>query len=294
MKYLMGLFCSFLLLTGSLVAEQKVVLISGATGGIGLAATKAFQKEGWKVWAGYRSEIPNDLKQLDNVRWVRLDVTDERMISEAVQMVLKEDEKIDALVNNAGYGIIGAEECVDIEEAQKLFDVNFFGVLRLIHTVVPHMRKQCAGHIINISSASGVRSVPGLGIYAASKFALEGLSESLAITLSPWNIRVSLVEPSGINNEWSKNCMIGKRPCQETIYTKLAKNLSDKLALWAQTAQSSDEVGALIVTIAQTSEPHVRYQTSPKVKEIVGRKLVDVTGDAMRDEQMKFFHDLVD
>jgi len=132
-----------------------------------------------------------------------LDVTDDDLVQMAISNILQEDKRIDALINNAGYGVIGAEECVTIDEAQQLFNVNYFGVLRLTQAVLPTMRQQRAGHIINISSGVGVHSFPGL-IYSASKFALESMSESLAATLSPWNIKVSIVEPGFVKTKWGQ------------------------------------------------------------------------------------------
>lgn len=117
------LFFAFLLITTGAFAEPKVVLISGATSGIGLATTKAFQEKGWKVWAGYRQHIPHELKQMENVSLCHLDVTDDSLVQAAIETVLKKDGRIDALINNAGYGLIGAEECVTLSEAQHW---NFF------------------------------------------------------------------------------------------------------------------------------------------------------------------------
>jgi NAD(P)-dependent dehydrogenase (short-subunit alcohol dehydrogenase family) len=285
-----------LLFFTSLVAgEQKVVLISGATGGVGAATVEAFQQKGWKVWAGYRSvaKIPQNLKNLLNVNWVELDVTSAEMVNSTIQLIIEKDGRIDALINNAGYAIIAAEEATSIEDAQKLFDVNFFGPLRLIHTVAPHMRKQHSGYIINISSGAGVRAIPGVGIYSASKFALEGLSEALAVELSPWNIEVSIVEPGTINNDGNKHCIQGSRTCNEPIYKKLAHNFRNQLAAWAQTAQSSNDVASIIVQITETSHPNLRYQTSQRGTDIIGKKLVDPTGNAMREEQIRFFRELI-
>ena len=180
------------------------MLISGATSGIGLATAKAFHEKGWKVWAGFRQQIPEELKE--KVRFCHLDVTDERLVQATVKTILEQEGRIDLLINNAGYGLIGAEECVTIEEAQRLFDVNFFGLLRLTQAVLPAMRQQRSGHIINISSGAGVSGIPGLGLYSASKYALEGLSESLAATLSPWDIKVSIVEPGFVKNQWGRHC----------------------------------------------------------------------------------------
>jgi NAD(P)-dependent dehydrogenase (short-subunit alcohol dehydrogenase family) len=288
MKFIsrLGLFVCFLC---SAFAQEKVVLISGGTGGLGLATAKAFERSGWKVWAGYREKIP----EVENIHFVYLDVTKESSVQEAVEKIIQEDGRIDALINNAGYGLIGAEEDVSIEEVQKMLDVNFLGCLRLIQATLPHMRSQQAGHIINISSTSGVRALPGLGIYAASKFALEGMSESLAVTLSPWNIHVSLVEPGTVNNQWTTHCSMSSNPTGEHLYKKLALALSEKLSKFAALGQDCDDVAALIVKIASDDNPDMRYQTWQKAQDVVAKKLVDLTGNKMRDEQKAFFKSLI-
>lgn len=283
----------FLCLATTAVAAEKVVLISGATKGIGLATAKAFQQQGWKVWAGYREQIPSELNALENVRFVKLDVTNADDVASAVNALLEQDKRLDALINCAGYGLIGAEECIGIEEMQKQLDVNFLGAMRLIHAVLPHMREQHAGHIINISSTSGVRAVPGLGLYAASKFALEGMSESLAVTVSPWNIKVSIIEPGTVNNQWVQNCVLAEAHQDIEPYRQLQESLFTKLSQLASAGQECEAIGTLIVSVAECENPHMRYQTSAKVIETVAKKLVDPTGDAMRDEQLKFFRSLV-
>ena len=275
----------------SVGAEQKVVLISGGTGGIGIATIKAFEEKGWKVWAGYRNQAPENSL---NVRWIPLDVMKDQMIQDALETILEEDGEIHALVNNAGYAIIGLEEGICIEEAQRLFDVNFFGSLRLIQKVIPQMRAQKFGHIINISSTSGVRAIPGLGLYAASKFALEGLSEALAVSLSPWNIQVSIIEPGTVKNDFAKHCVISEEPSDNPLAIALSQNLSSKLASLATQGQDCGEIGRLIVEVAETSHPDLRYQTSSKVQDTVSKKLVDLSGNKMREEQKTFFKSLVE
>jgi len=285
-KLLVSIFFAFLLVTSGLFAEQKVVLISGATSGIGLATVKAFQEKGWKVWAGFRQYIPDELKTMENVSLCHLDVTDDTLVQETIETILKKDARIDALVNNAGYGLIGVEECVSLKEAQHLFDVNFFGCLRLIQGVLPTMRQQQSGHIINISSGVGVHSLPGLGLYSASKFALEGLSESLAATLSHWNIKVSVVEPGFVKNDWGKHCVIGSRPCNEEFYKKLNQGICSMLSI--PQGQPSRDVANLIVAIAETSQPSVRYQTNTDMTEWIAEKLVDPTGMTSQQSNLDF------
>lgn len=281
----------FLLTTCGAFGAQKVVLISGATSGIGLATAKEFQEKGWKVWAGFRQNVPEELKQMDKIRLIHLDVTDDHIVRAAIEAILKEDGRIDALINNAGYGLIGAEESVTIEEAQRLFDVNFFGVLRLVQAVLPTMRSQRSGHILNISSGVGIYSLPGLGLYSASKFALEGLSESLAATLSPWDIKVSIVEPGFVKNNWGKHCIIGSRQCNEDFYKKLTKGICNMLSV--PQGQPCEEVAALLLEIAETLQPNVRYQTTVKMREYIAEKLVDPTGNDMNKQNLKFINRIV-
>ncbi len=276
-----------------LQAEQKVVLISGGTGGIGREMVKTFQEGGWKVWCGYRDSLPEEL-QLENVQGIPLDVTNENCVRQAVQTVLAKDGKIDALINNAGIGLLGAEECVTLAEARHIFEVNFFGALHLIQCVCPQMREQKSGHIINISSTSGVRALPGLGLYAASKFALEGLSESLAATLSPWNIKVSIVEPGSVRNDWAKHAPTGSAPLQDGIYSLLKRKLLDRLLAFAATGQTCEEIAAKIFEIANTEKPDMRYQTSPKLTELVAKKFVDPTGNTLKQEQVNLVKTLLE
>lgn len=287
MQFLKLLFI-FTLLSTSIFGEQKVVLISGATSGIGFATTKVFHDKGWKVWAGYRTHIPDELKQMENVRFCHLDVTKDNLVQSAIENILKDDGRIDALINNAGYGLIGPEECVTIEEAQHLFDVNFFGALRLIQAVLPTMRKQQSGYILNISSGAGIYSIPGLGLYSASKFALEGLSESLAATLSPWNIKVSVIELGFVKNNWGKNCVIGSRTCDEEFYKKLIQGICQMLSV--PQGQPSKDIADLLVKIVETPQPNVRYQTSPNMNDWISKKLVDPTGLREYHDNLKFIN----
>lgn len=287
MQFLKLIF-AFLLITTGVFAEQKVVLISGATSGIGLATTKAFKERGWKVWAGYRQHIPDELKQMENVTLCHLDVTDDRLVQAAIETILKKDGKINALINNAGYGLIGPEECITLNEAQHLFDVNFFGPLRLIQAVLPTMRQQQSGHILNISSGAGIYSFPGLGLYSASKFALEGLSESLAATLSHWNIKVSVIEPGFVKNDWGKHCVVGSRTCNEDFYKKLTKGICQMLS--TPQGQSCEEIAALLVKIAETPEPNVRYQTNAEMKNWIAEKLIDSTGITEYRDNLQFIN----
>lgn len=281
--------CAFLFMTTALFAEPKVVLISGACSGIGLATAKEFQARGWKVWAGYHHQIAEELKLLDRVRLCPLDVTNEEQINITIETILKEDGRLDAVINNAGYGVIGVEESISIEQAQQLFDVNFFGVLRLIQASLPIMRDQKSGHIVNISSGMGVHSLPGLGMYASSKHALEALSESLAATLNYWNIKVSIVEPGFVKNDWGKHIQKGAKTIQEEYYRKFNDNLCSWLSV--SRGQPKEEVAKLIADIAENPQPNVRYQTTQEMTQGVKSRLMDDTGNAAFEKNLRFIQE---
>ena len=184
----------------------KTVLITGTSSGIGRAAVKRFAKNGWNVVATMRTPAKEmELAQLSEVLVTRLDVQDHHSIDEAIGAGLAHFGRIDALINNAGYGQYGLFEAVPREKIQKQFDVNLFGVMDVTQAILPHFRRNRAGLIINISSGAGLFTLPMASLYCASKFALEGFSEAVAYELASQNITVKLVEPHGGVSETAFN-----------------------------------------------------------------------------------------
>ncbi len=270
----------------SFASERKSLLISGGSGGIGREVALTFAKEGWHVWAGYCSSFPKDLEGVPNISPIHLDVTQQESIAQAVQSIQKAEGRLDVLVNNAGVGLLGAVEESSPQQARALFEVNFFGALELTKAILPIMREQKSGKIINISSTSGVRAVPGLGLYAASKFALEAVSEALAAELSPWNIDVSIIEPGSVKNHWVENCWQSDQPMESS---SLAKGALTKLSALAKSGQDCSEIAQVIYQVALRSFPSMRYQTSLAVTETVAKKLTDPSGDRMKLEMQSLF-----
>ena len=182
--------------------ENKIILVTGASGGIGRATCEMLIKEGHKVYGGARTlEKISDLKKIGVVP-IKLDVTDEESCKNCIDTIITNDGKIDVLINNAGYGSYGAIEDVSIDEAKQQFEVNVFGLARLIKLVLPHMRKQHDGKIINISSMGG-RLVSFMGSwYHGTKYAVEALSDGLRMEVADFGIKVSLIEPGGIKTQW--------------------------------------------------------------------------------------------
>ncbi|WP_353719228.1 SDR family oxidoreductase [Dyadobacter sp. 676] len=182
---------------------SKTILITGASSGIGKAAALHFARNGWNVVATMRS--PQTAPEgFDNIFVTRLDVQLPGTIDEAIAAGIARFGRIDAVVNNAGYGQYGIFEAVTPEQVQAQFDVNVFGVMNTIRAILPHFREQKSGLIINISSGAGRFTLPLISLYNASKFALEGFSESLSFELAALNITVKIVEPGGTSTNFIK------------------------------------------------------------------------------------------
>ena len=233
--------------------SQPVVLVTGASSGIGRATAQLFAQRGFRVFGTSRQ--PEHDAPLEYAM-IPLDVRSEDSVRAAVHTVLDQAGRIDVLVNNAGYGHFGALEENTIADAQAQFDTNVFGSLRVIQAVVPIMRRQASGRIISTSSVLGQVAPPFVGLYAGSKFALEGLSESLRAELRPFGIHVSLVEPGFV-----KTSFVDKGPTQP-----LAVYETERRAATAFNRQGlangldPHEVARLIVRVAATRNPGLRYR----------------------------------
>ncbi|HEY9002427.1 MAG TPA: oxidoreductase [Mucilaginibacter sp.] len=182
---------------------KKVILITGASAGMGKEFAKELLKDGHTVYgAARRVDKMSDIEKL-GVKVLSMDVTDESSMVKGVNTIIKEQGRIDVLINNAGFGSYGAIENVSINDARYQLEVNVLGAARLIQLVLPHMRKQHYGRILNISSIGGKITTPLGGWYHASKFALEGLSDSLRNEVKQFGIDVVVIEPGGIKSEWA-------------------------------------------------------------------------------------------
>jgi len=186
--------------------ESRVWFITGCSTGFGRELAKAVLTRGERVVATARKvEEVQDFEESgpELARAVRLDVTDPEEVSGAVDAALDAFGRIDVLVNNAGYGSMGGVEEISDEEIRRQFEVNVFGVLNITRAVLPHMRERRQGHIINISSVGGFVGVPGFGIYNGTKFAVEGISEALALETEPLGIHITIVEPGAFRTDWA-------------------------------------------------------------------------------------------
>ncbi|MGZ3756017.1 MAG: SDR family oxidoreductase [Mucilaginibacter sp.] len=187
---------------------KNTVLITGASSGFGKAAAKLFHTKGWNVIASMRSpEKETDLSALNGILITKLDVTDQFSIQNAVHDGIEKFGKIDVLVNNAGYGALGALEAATEDEVKKQFDVNLFGLIAVTKAILPGMREQKSGTIINVSSVGGRVTFPFSSLYHATKFAVEGLTESMQYELNPLGINLKIVEPGGYKTEFAGRSM---------------------------------------------------------------------------------------
>ncbi len=193
--------------------ELKNVIVTGVSSGIGRAAAETFMRRGHKVYGTVRSLAK--ATPIDGVTLVEMDVRDESSIEGAIDFVRKESGSIDILVNNAGVNLVGAAEETSILEASSLFDTNVLGVLRTSQAVLPYMRAQGNGRIVNVSSVLGFLPAPFMGLYSASKHAVEGLSESMDHEVRKFGIRVSLVEPSYTKTDLDANAPHCKKIIRE-------------------------------------------------------------------------------
>lgn len=187
---------------------KKTVLITGSSSGFGKETAKLFQRNGWNVAATMRNpEDGQEISQLESVNIYQLDVTNSQSVEQAVNDVIQDFQSIDLLINNAGFAAIGALEAASEKLIRKQMDTNFFGAVAMIKTVLPYMRSQRSGIIINISSVAGRIGIPFGSLYNASKFAIEGLTESLQYELGPLGIRMKLIEPTGYKTDFGSRSM---------------------------------------------------------------------------------------
>jgi NAD(P)-dependent dehydrogenase (short-subunit alcohol dehydrogenase family) len=244
---------------------DKIVLVTGASSGIGKETVMMLLKEGgYKVYAAARRiERMADIEEQGAIA-VKLDVTDRESSEKLIDRIIAESGGLDILVNNAGYGSLGSIEDVPVEEAKKQFEVNVFGLSLLIQKVLPVMRKKGKGLIINVSSVGGKMSIPLGGWYHSTKFAVEGLSNSLRMEVKPFGIDVVLIEPGPIISEWSKiatDNMI--KTSGEGAYKEMAVLMSRNFGLMyhERHTSKSSTVAKSIMKAIKSRKPRTRYPT---------------------------------
>jgi NAD(P)-dependent dehydrogenase (short-subunit alcohol dehydrogenase family) len=244
------------------MSNQKVVLITGASSGVGQATARLLSQKGYKVFGTTRN--PTGVKAIPTIEMLALDVRNDDSVSACVKAVFGQAGHIDVLVNNAAYELAGALEETSLEEAKAQFETNFFGVVRMVKTVLPSMRKQNQGRIINVSSFSGVSAIPFLGIYSASKFALEGFTEALRMEVKPFNIHVSLTEASFLKTPMMDKRQAPAAPLKE--YDPWRQRAFNAIRNYEEKAPSPELVSETILKIISSKTPQLHYLIGPQAK----------------------------
>ncbi|RVK37346.1 oxidoreductase [Sinorhizobium meliloti] len=234
---------------------QKTAVVTGASSGIGKAAALALSRAGYRVIGTSRKAAPGEFS--NGIRMIACDVTSDASVTAAVSLAHAEFGRIDLLVNNAGYAVSGAAEESSIEQVRALFDTNFLGVVRVTNEVLPIMRKQGAGRILNIGSAVGLIPGPFGAYYTASKHAIEGYSESLDHEVRPFGIRVAVIEPWATKTSIEANSPQGDRPVAAYRETFARYQAAFNAAMAA--GDTADDVAATILAAAQSGKPLLRY-----------------------------------
>jgi NAD(P)-dependent dehydrogenase (short-subunit alcohol dehydrogenase family) len=228
------------------MSNSNVVIVTGVSSGIGRAAAMKFARQGCRVFGTVRSTAK--AQPIPGVELVEMDVRDEASVRQGVETVIAQAERIDVLVNSAGVTLLGATEETSIVEAQALFDTNLFGLLRTTQAVLPHMRAQRSGRIVNVSSVLGFLPAPYMALYSASKHAVEGLSETLDHEVRQFGIRVALVEPSFTKTNLDTNAP--QTVSRISDYDKELGVVSLAIQTNVQKAPMPDGVAATIVDAA--------------------------------------------
>src|SRR5918995_6291414 len=246
--------------------KEKVAMVTGSSSGIGFETALTLARNGFLTYATMRNLAKSDnIKAVADkdhlpIRIVQLDVTDDTSVNQAVQSIIKETGRIDILVNNAGYALSGAFEDLSLEEIKNQYDTNFYGIIRTSQAVLPFMRKQRSGRIINISSGLGLFGFPSMSAYSSTKFAMEGLSESMAYELDQFGINVILIEPGVIRTNIGTSIVIAKKAQDpRSPYSQMMQKMGNNFKKFTENASSVDVVANVVLEAATNENPCLRY-----------------------------------
>ncbi len=270
------------------VEHQKIAIVTGSSSGIGKETALALAKNNFLTYAtmrdpkkGWILKSQADREKLP-LRIVELDVTKDTSVTNAIQSITNETSRIDVLVNNAGYGLMGAFEDLPIEEIKAQFETNLFGLIRTTQAVLPIMRKQNSGFIVNISSGAGRFGFPGGSAYVCTKFAVEGLSESMSYELEPFGIKVILIEPGFVKTNFQQAMIRSQHP--NSPYSQMMQKRAAASSQFFQNGSEPELVAKTVLTAINTPNPNLRYLVGKDVEEWVKSK------NSMTDTE---FHDMM-
>jgi NAD(P)-dependent dehydrogenase (short-subunit alcohol dehydrogenase family) len=246
------------------MSNQRVVLITGASSGVGQSTARLLSQRGHTVFGTSRNPARAD--GIAGVEMLSLDVRVDDSVQACVDAVFSRSHRLDVLINNAGYELAGALEELQSEDVRAQFETNFFGVVRMINAVLPLMRQQKRGHIINVSSLSGLSPIPFLGIYSASKFALEGYTETLRHEVKPFNIHVSLTEAGFLKTPMMNHRQTAGNRVSE--YDRWRQRALAAIRAYEEKGPGPEVVAETLLEIISSSNPRLRYLIGQQAKTV--------------------------
>jgi len=259
--------------------DIKVAVVTGSSSGIGYETAIALARSGILTYATMRNlqkatnlESIRD-KEMLPLKIQQLDVTDDASVNKAIQAIVSESGRIDVMVNNAGYGLVGAFEDLSMDEIRSQFETNFFGVVRVMQSVLPIMRKQKFGILVNISSGAGRFGYPSGSAYVSTKFALEGLSESIAYELDQFGIKVILVEPGVIRTNFDSGMVMAKKSQNTTSpYFNMTKKMDTVFRQLLRNSSPPSLVADVVSQAVKSENPNLRYLAGKDVEQWADQK----------------------
>jgi short-subunit dehydrogenase len=246
------------------MSQQRVVVITGASSGVGQATARLLAQHDYTVFG--TSRYPARAETIPGVEMLPLDVRADDSVRACVENVVSRSRQIDVLINNAGYELAGAVEELSLQEIRDQFETNFFGVVRMIDAVLPVMRAQRRGHIVNVGSLAGAAPIPFLGIYSATKCALEGYSESLRHELQPLNVHVSLTQAGFLKTPMMSHRQLGANRIAD--YDTWRARALDAIVAQEEKAPGADLVARTLLAIVSSRRPRLRYPIGSQAKSV--------------------------
>jgi NAD(P)-dependent dehydrogenase (short-subunit alcohol dehydrogenase family) len=260
-----------------MIDNEKVALVTGSSRGIGFVTSTTLARNGFLTYASMRNlhkekeiRLVVDKEKIP-LKTIQLDVTDSNSVDNAIKSIMDQSGRIDVLVNNAGYGLVGAFEELSMEEIKQQYETNLFGVMRVTQAVLPIMRKQKSGIIVNMSSGAGRFGYPNGSAYVSTKFALEGLTESVAYEVEPFGIKIVLVEPGFVRTNFS-NVVAKKSQSTNSQYSKMTEKMAASIEQMKLKSSPPELVANVVLEVVTSKNPNLRYLAGKDVEKWMEQK----------------------
>ena len=258
---------------------EKVALVTGSSSGIGFETSVLLARNGFHTYSTVRnlekSQALINIAKKDGLplQVIELDVSSDKSVRDGVNSVLDENKRIDVIVNNAGYALVGAFEDLSMDEIKSQFETNFFGAIRVIQAVLPTMREHRNGRIVNLSSMGGRIAIPLDSSYLGTKFALEGLSETLQYEVEPFGIKIILIEPGALKSNFFNNLKIASKAQRpDSPYTQMMQKLNAGFSFILENAPQPEEVAKVILKAVTSEHPVLRYAVGDDARAMLEAK----------------------